>query len=104
MVNKTTAGVTKEVQVCDVEGSRQKVKLGDFYDNNPDLMMDTRIYSRSQQAPSMTGKVGYEKAHNWYKIGTNICAYFVPYFGMGWNMLKKFVPISYLISVWDETC
>ena len=60
MVNKTVAGETKQVQVCDLEGSRQKIKLGDFYDNHPDLMMDTRVYSRTQQAPSMTGKVKYE--------------------------------------------
>ena len=49
---------TVQVTKCDVTGSRKKVKLGEYYRDHPDLLMDDKEYSMSQQAPSLSGNVG----------------------------------------------
>ena len=57
MESRTVGGTTKQVEVCDIDGSREKVSIGPFLAKNPNLLMDQKVYSRSQQAPSVTGTV-----------------------------------------------
>ena len=56
--NVKVGNETVQVTKCDVTGSRKKVKLGEYYQDHPDLLMDDKEYSMSQQAPSLSGNVG----------------------------------------------
>lgn len=63
MVDRAVGNTTKQVQVCDIEGSRDKVAIGPYLAKNPTLLMDQKVYSRSQQAPSVTGKDDQNHTH-----------------------------------------
>lgn len=73
-VSKPAGTENKTMDVCDIEGSRKKVPLGQYFENHRSELMDTKVYSGSQQAPYMATKNGSEYHMLWYEDYASLAA------------------------------